>query len=250
MMYSSLLQGCKGIIHAFTDRHGGKSPAPYRSRNLAYHVGDDPRSVDLNHDRLAKELGYTRDRLVHMRQVHSDKVIVCTPDMNFDSRLECDALITDTPGQPLMVMAADCTPVLLHDPRQNLIAAIHAGRAGALGAIVTRTITTLQSAYGSDPEDLYAVLGPSIRACCYEVGETVAREVEAAGYALSLSQREAAWYLDVNAMLLTQLRRAGIREDRTEALPHCTACQVGNYFSYRAEKKRTGRQAGLIMLND
>ncbi|MEJ2499955.1 MAG: peptidoglycan editing factor PgeF [Campylobacterales bacterium] len=248
MITSVLLNREPQLLHAFTGRRGGVSGAPYTSLNLAYHVGDDPAAVDENHVLLGRKLGYAPRRLVHMRQVHSDRVIRCTPEMDFDARPECDALITNIAHQPLMVMVADCTPVLLYDPVHRAVAAVHAGRAGALKNIVAKTIGAMHSAYGSDAADLLAVLGPSIHVCCYEIGPEVAETVEASGFCYALSSREGRTYLDVNRILETQLRAEGVPPSHIDTIGLCTSCRNDRFFSYRADGGTTGRQAGIIML--
>ncbi len=247
MIRSSLLD-LPGLVHAFTDRTGGIGTPPYDTCNLALHVGDDPAVVLENHRRLAKRLGYDPALAVHMRQIHSDRIVRCDARMDFHTRPECDALITDLPGRPLIVMAADCTPVLLYDPRRRAAAAVHAGRAGAFSNIVGKTVQAMQRAFGSDPADLLAALGPAIKACCYAVGNTQADEARTLGYGFALHRLGEQAFLDIEAILRFQLRRAGVRAERTDVLPHCTACEHDRFFSYRAEGGTTGRQAGIIML--
>jgi len=248
MTTSPLLQNFPQLLHAFTDRHGGTGSGAYTSLNLAYHVGDDAAVVDANQLRLAQMLGYDPKRLVHMRQIHSDRIVVCTLQMDFDTRPECDALITNIPGQPLMVMVADCTPVLLYDPVRHATAAVHAGRAGALKNIVGKTVAAMQKVYGTQPGDLLAALGPSIHACCYEIGPEVAQEVKDAGFGEALQKSGGRDYLDVNRILVSQLRGAGVRPSHIDDTAECTSCRSDLLFSYRKEGGTTGRQAGIIML--
>ncbi len=249
MTRSDLLSRHRGLLHAFTDRSGGIGTAAYSSANLAYHVGDDPRHVDTNHTLLSGALEYDKNRLVHMRQVHSDMIVRCTADMDFGTRPECDALITDIPGQPLMVMTADCTPVLMYDPVRHAAAAVHAGRAGALKGIVSKTATALRKAYGCDPGDLRVALGPSVCPACYTVDAAIAATVETAGFGFALQpKKEDAFFLDINTILVHQLENAGVPPTHIDRLPCCTACESGRFFSYRAENGTTGRQAGIIML--
>jgi len=248
MTASALLESAPRLLHAFSDRSGGGSAAPYGSLNLAYHVGDDAPRVDANHARLAERLGYDPHRLVHMRQIHSDRIVRCTPDMDFDSRPECDALITDIVGQPLMVMVADCTPVLLYDPVHRAVAAVHAGRAGALQNIAGKTVDAMRAAFDTAPEDLLAALGPSIGVCCYEIGPETAEAVAAAGCAFALEPRGGRFRLDVNRILARQLEAAGVPPAQIDAPGVCTACGEERFFSYRAAGGTTGRQAGIIML--
>ncbi len=246
---SHRLQDFPQLIHAFTTRHGGVSKAPFDTHNLAFHVGDDANLVRENHALLAKELGYDLEKLVHMRQIHSDIIVTVDPEReNFDNPPECDALITDRPGIPLMVMTADCTPVLFFDPVQEVIAVAHAGRAGAIKGIVPKTIEKMCSAFGSRKEEIVVVLGPSIGGCCYEVGETIGQELLKSPDAFAVIQREGKYFLEVNAIIHNQLNEIGIPKEHVDDLNICNACENETYFSYRADRQSTGRIAGVIML--
>ena len=246
---SRLLQKHPQVSYAFTTRHGGMSQLPYSSNNLAFHVGDNADDVIKNHQKLAQKMGYDYLSLVHMRQIHSDKIfIVDTALHNFESPPECDALITDQPHIPLMVMTADCTPVLLFDSVQNVIAVAHAGRAGAVKGIVPKTIEKMGSDFGSKIEDITIVLGPSIHGCCYEVGEKIAKEVIAEGYDFAVITKEDNYYLEVNAIIHRQLHDIGVKKENIEDLGICNACENQDFFSYRADKQKTGRIAGVLLL--
>jgi len=184
-----------------------------------------------------------------MRQIHSDIIVVVDPEVdNFENPPECDALITDRPGIPLMVMTADCTPVLFFDPVRQVIAVAHAGRAGAVKGIVPKTIEKMCSEFGSRVEDITVVLGPSIGGCCYEVGEKIAQEVTEEGYGFAVINREGRYYLEVNAIIHRQLDAIGIKKEHIEDLGICNACENDTYFSYRADRQKTGRIAGVLML--
>ncbi|MDD2780996.1 MAG: peptidoglycan editing factor PgeF [Sulfuricurvum sp.] len=230
----------------FTTRHGGVSTAPYYSANLAFHVGDNPNDVLQNHDLLAHALGYDRQSLIHMRQIHSDRIVIVNEKLTFDTPPECDALITNRPNTPLMVMSADCTGILIYDPIQKVIAVVHAGRAGALNHILPKTIRKMEEAFGSLSKNLQIVLGPSIHGCCYEINKTIASECEEKGYGSALRKENKKVFLDVNTILLEQLKALLIKN--VEVLKHCTSCQCDEYFSYRAEAQHTGRLAGVIIL--
>jgi len=246
---SSLLSPYRQVVHTFTTRHGGVSKPPFDTNNLAFHVGDDAEEVIKNHRLLAQKLGYDLRRLVHMRQIHSDKIVIVDPAKeNFENPPECDALITDRPGIPLMVMTADCTPVMLFDPVQNVIAVVHAGRAGAIKGIVPKAIAQMQHSFASRRKDILVVLGPSIHSCCYEVGEEVAKEVTDAGFGYAVVKREDRFYLEINAIIKRQLEETGITKEQTEDLEICNACEHKEFFSYRADRQKTGRIAGVLML--
>ncbi|MEN8148009.1 MAG: peptidoglycan editing factor PgeF [Campylobacterota bacterium] len=244
-----ILQKFPQVSHIFTTRHGGLSQAPFSSNNLAFHVGDNTDDVIRNHQKLAQQMEYDYPSLIHMRQIHSDKVVTVDSALHhFDSPPECDALITDEPNTPLMVMTADCTPVLLFDSVQNVIAVVHAGRVGAVKGIVPKTIEKMCHNFGSKIEDINVLLGPSIHGCCYEVGETIAREVIGEGYGFAVITKEDSYYLEVNAIIKKQLEAIGIKKEKLEDLNICNACENQDFFSYRADKQKTGRIAGVLML--
>lgn len=244
----SLLSPFTNVTAAFTTRHGGISEAPYTSANFAFHVGDNPSDVLKNHDTLAHILTYERSRLVHMRQIHSDRIIAVDETYTFDTPPECDALITDTLNLPIMVMSADCTPIILYDPIRHACATIHAGRSGALGEILPKTIKAMEQQFGSLRENLHVIMGPSIHGCCYEINETIADETDAQGYSAALHRRDDKVFLDVNTILLQQLEALSINPSHIEMIEHCTSCKNDEYFSYRADRQKTGRIAGLIIL--
>jgi YfiH family protein len=247
-LQSILLQNYPGVTHAFTTRREGVSKQPYNSNNLAFHVGDKEKDVLLNHAALAKALGYDLDALIHMRQIHSDRVVIVDETFTFDDPPECDALIAGIVNKPLMVMTADCTPLLLYDPHQHVIAAIHAGRAGAFKNIVAKSISKMREHFHSRPSDILAILGPSIGVCCYEVNETINDEAHALGLGYAMQKRQNKFYLDVNRILKAQLNASGVSYEHTEDLNRCTSCENNTFFSYRADGQQTGRMAGIIFM--
>lgn len=233
--YSQNLSHFKNVLHAFTTKESG---------NLAFHVGDDPQIVQINHELLGVALGYEKEKLVYMKQIHSDLVHVVT-DEDFSTPPTCDALITNKKALPLMVMVADCSPVLLYDARQKVVAAVHAGRAGAFQNILKNTLALMAQEFGSKADNIYATIGASIGVCCYEVGVEIDKEAKALGLEYAMQKREKRFYLDVNAILKEQLLECGVAN--IEMLELCTCCKKEELFSYRAEMQ-TGRFAGVIML--
>jgi len=244
----SLLSPFTNVTAVFTTRHGGVSKVPYTSANLAFHVGDNPDDVVQNHDLLARSLGYERNRLIHMRQIHSDRIVVADETYTFDAPPECDALITNVQNTPLMVMSADCTPILVYDPLNRVIGAVHAGRAGALNAILPKTLERMAQIYGTAIDDVRISMGPSIHGCCYEINPDIAAEVEEKGYYEALRREGEKLFLDVNTVLRQQLSALNMPLKHIEIINECTACRHDTYFSYRADRQHTGRIAGVILL--
>ena len=232
----------------FTTRHGGISQPPYNALNLAFHVGDKDEDVLENHRILGEMLHYDFNKLIHMNQIHSDIIAVVDSTMNFRSPPQCDALITNNVEIPLMVMSADCTPVLIYDPVNHAVGVVHAGRAGALNGILPKTIDAMETRFNTPLSHLQIVLGPAIHGCCYEINENIATEVKEKGFEDALVYQNETVFLDVNTILYIQLRAMGIASDQIETASECTACHSDTYFSYRADHQHTGRIAGVIVL--
>ncbi len=248
--HQNLLSKYTNLTSVFTTREGGRSQKPYESNNLAFHVGDKEEDVLRNHRMLARPLRYNPANLVHMRQIHSTKVHLVSENDNFENPPECDALITNILNKPLMVMTADCVPILIYDDTEKTIAVVHAGREGALNNIVKNTVEALNTHFNSQAENLVIVLGPSIHVCCYEIGEDLAKTIEKTEYASALEFRDEKTYLNVPSIILSQLEQLGVKKENIESLEICSACQNDTYFSYRADNQTTGRNAGILMLKD
>ena len=120
----------------FTNRHGGFSHGDYSSWNLASHVGDDPVTVELNRAKLREQVG----NFAVMSQVHGDTVIVIS-EVPAEAPI-ADALITGNPDLALVVMVADCIPLLLRSEKS--VAAVHVGRAGLMNSIAVKTVARMR----------------------------------------------------------------------------------------------------------
>ncbi len=237
------------LLHAVTTRHGGVSRPPWATLNLASTRGDDPAAVDENHNRLCRALGVARADLVTGFLTHTDTVQVVT-DADKGARFrDTDALVTATPGVPLILRFGDCVPILFYDPRRRAIGIAHAGWRGTLKLITQRTAQTMVDALGCRGEDIQAAIGPSIGPCCYEVGPEVVAQTrvvfgaQAEHVLVDVNGRQ---HLDLWAANRVQLEAIGVRQVETAGV--CTACQVADYFSHRAERGDTGRFAAVIAL--
>ena len=233
-----------GVRGVFTTRAGGESLAPYAELNLASHVGDDPRTVVANRAAVAAAVGLAPERLVFMDQVHGNDVVLV--DGPRETPPVADAVVTRTPDLGLVVMVADCVPVLLGDPVAGVVAAAHAGRKGLELGVVGATLRVMQEC-GAAPERIRAWLGPSIGACCYEVPEQMQRDVAAlAPGAVADGGRTRAGTpsLDLRAGVAAELAGLGVvGVGRTGG---CTNDDT-DFFSYRRDRV-TGRFAGLVWL--
>lgn len=233
-----------------TTRHGGTSLPPYNSLNLSTSVGDDPAAVRENSLRLHRALRLDPSATVDARQAQAADVAVITAAERGMRMNQVDALVTDAPGVPLMLRFADCVPILLYDSLHHAIAVVHAGWRGTVAKVVANTVHAMIRAYGSEPRDILACIGPSIGPCCYEIGPEVRTRVKEA-------------FSDSGDLLITQdgsvrfdlwkanasvLREMGVRE--IEIAEICTADNTGDLYSWRRENARTGRFAAVITLNE
>lgn len=229
----------RGIGVAVTDRFGGVSAPPYNELNLADHVGDEPAAVSRNRERVRDALTGTSRSIVTMQQVHGSHVEVVEEVPAQPP--EADALVTAAPGLALLVLVADCTPVLLWDRRARVIGAVHAGRRGLEAGVLPAAIEAM-CGLRARPERIYAVVGPSVCAEHYEVPAEMRDEVARAVPESAATTSSGAPALDIRAGLLAQLHRSGLR--RWTVMPHCTA-ESDRYYSYRRDGV-TGRFAGVV----
>ncbi|GAC1346521.1 MAG: peptidoglycan editing factor PgeF [Acetobacteraceae bacterium] len=155
------------LRHGFFTRRGGASSGPFASLNCSLSGQDDPDAVRANRAAVARSLGTEPDRLVGLTQVHGPDVVTVETPWPAGAGPRADAIVTRTPGIAIGVITADCTPVLLADPRAGVIGAVHAGWRGALAGVLEATIAAMQRLGATS---ITAAIGPCIRQPSYEVG--------------------------------------------------------------------------------
>ena len=208
--------------------------------------------------RLADTLGVRR--ILTLTQIHGRNVVaVRRGESNPRGKPEADILVSNDPDVAIAVRAADCVPLLLGDSKTGAVAAVHAGWRGTAAGAATAAVEALGREFGTRPEDLVAAIGPSIGACCYEVGPELVDAFAAAGHARHLIDR---WFatppprrgssepsplrLDVAGANRDQLVLAGVAESNIHMSGLCTAMHLDLLTSFRAEKEDAGRLAGVI----
>jgi len=225
----------------FSTRAGGRSGGPYASLNLGGHVGDEPAHVAANRDLLATACGLAPGALVVMQQVHGAGVAV-VDGPSPEGVPGVDALVTGTPGLGLVVLAADCLPVLLADPVAGVVAVAHAGRQGLVAGVLQAAVAAM-TGLGAVPSRTSAVVGPSACPRCYEVPLAMADAVEAAVPGTRATTSAGTPSVDLAAGARSLLRAAGLRS--VAVVGGCTLEQPERWFSYRRDGV-TGRHAGLV----
>ncbi|WP_127784705.1 peptidoglycan editing factor PgeF [Rhodococcus sp. X156] len=232
------------VRRVVTTRAGGSSVGPYASFNFGDHVGDDPAAVAANRLRLAEGIGLPADRLVWMEQVHGRSVAVVDGPQPHPVPAT-DGLVTAERNLALVVLAADCTPVLLSDDTAGVVAAVHAGRVGARIDIVAATLAAMRSA-GAVTERIAALLGPAACGQCYEVPAHMRDDVEAHLPGSASRTRAGTPGLDIRAGLRRSLLEHGVAGVAVDQ--RCTM-ESAELFSHRRGAP-TGRLAGVIWSED
>lgn len=230
------------IRRVVTTRSGGVSKGPYESFNLGDHVGDDEKAVMANRVRLAEGIGLGPERLVWMEQVHGRTV--ATVDGPQGEPLEAtDAVVTKQAGLGLVVLTADCVPVLLGDQEAGVVGAVHAGRVGARVGVVVEALKAMM-ALGAELERIEVLLGPSVCGECYEVPADMQKDVEKHLPGSASKSRKGTPALDLRAGLWNQLASAGVGKIGVD--PRCTF-EERDLFSHRREAP-TGRLASVVWI--
>lgn len=222
--------------HGFSTRHGGVSKAPFDSLNLGG-SDDEPVNIESNRKIALRELGLSVNRLSILKQVHGNNVIIggCGTST-------ADGQVSNEKGIILVVQAADCYPILFHDPVGKVIGAAHAGWRGTVSGVAHNTISKMVE-LGSDPSDIQIAIGPGISQKNFEVGEEVINQFLDSGFPPSIIQGRNIDLIEANCF---KLIRAGIKKENIYVLNRDTF--DSEFFSYRRDKGLTGRMWGLIAL--
>ncbi|GLV14583.1 laccase domain protein [Alicyclobacillus hesperidum] len=246
-----------GVCAMFLFRHDDAWPAV--ERDVSYVGRIDPNDAAANRSWFLERLQLPSDCASFVRQVHGTDVIDVTRSMatrvadHAAVRPEGDAQVTRDVGVVLGILVADCAPVLFYDPVQRVVAAAHSGWRGTVKGISRAVVARMVNEYGSHVGDIRAAIGPCIRRCCYEVDETVAREVRGTHMERALLTRfgrdEKYWFSLPDAVRI-DLIHAGLRPEHVDDCGLCTACRNQHLFSHRREQGQAGRQMAIIALTD
>jgi len=237
-----------GLLHGFVGRRGGKSVGPYASLNTSYRAGDDNKIVSQNVCDMKLAVGIHDGGIITMKQVHGDHIVE-VKDTNIKEAGEADGMVTEKANAFLSVLTADCVPILFVVPEKKLVAAVHAGWRGTVAGIAEKMIRQLEEKYGVAADEIEAALGPSIGSCCYEVKNDVTEPLREkwghlAGSGIEL--RDGKSFVDLRRLNRAILEHAGVPAQQVFQVGPCTSCAKEDFFSYRRERKETGRQISFI----
>ncbi|ANQ49225.1 peptidoglycan editing factor PgeF [Flammeovirga sp. MY04] len=245
------------LHHFITTRNGGVSQVPFDSLNLGNLAHDKKEDVQENRKRVKEALGC--DHLFIGDQQHTNTIGIIKED-NLEDLIssplpfpKTDGLITNVKGVGLVTLAADCTPILLFDPIQKVIGAIHSGWKGTELKILTKGIEVMINEFGCLPSDIKVCFGPFIKKETYEIGLEVAKLFEEAypeiiDQVLSKHPDVQKRYLDITACQKYQCKINGILEQNIEFMPINTYTDRRFFSARKASPNQTGRFGGAIVL--
>lgn len=248
------------VIHAVSTRFGGNSQAPFDGLNLALHVNDNKADVLENRRLFCTGLNLKPSCMTTCQQVHGNKVTCVTESqigagaLSFENTIaNTDTLITNLSNVALTLFFADCTPIMIYDPTHHAIGIAHGGWRGTASEISLHTLDMMNKQFNTNPIDCLASVGPTIGFCCYEIGEDVAeifKNLYKQNSHLILNQDDTTqkYHLDLQKANVLTLQKAGLKADNIDTANICTACNSKIFFSYRADKGKTGRIACSITL--
>jgi hypothetical protein len=240
VLVPEIFSGYSYMCSGMSTKTGGKITAGF-AMNLSYTVGDDPAIVELNRDTFFSQFGIFKSNLAIPVQSHSANVRRVAIPGTYDN---CDGLITDAKGVALVVTVADCVPILLFDPRKNVVGALHAGWRGTAQSIVRQAIQIMHEEYKTDSKNVLAFIGPSAGSCCYEVSREVAVKFENK----IVSYDHTKVFIDLKKENEAQLQQQGLAVGNIEISNHCTICEKQLFHSYRRDGTKSGRMMAFIYL--
>lgn len=239
----------EGVRAFSTMRAEGESQGTYAHFNINPHCGDNPEHAEKNLESLCGMLGIEAKNLVMPHQTHGTCVrqvgreLLDMPQQVRQMVLEgVDALITNVQGACIGVSTADCIPMLLYDPDHHATAAIHAGWRGTVKRIAQKTVAHMCKAFGTNPQNLRAVIAPGISLHAFEVGDEVYQAFAEAAFDMqAIAQRYEEWHINLPLCNQLQLEAVGVAPQNIHATNICTYQCHNDFFSARRLGIHSGR---------
>lgn len=224
---------------------------------LYWREGDDLQQAEAATRAFTAQLGSDLSHIVMPHQEHTVRVHAVTEkdwgkSVDRSAFPATDGLITDVPDTLLMVYTADCLPLFFLDPVKRAAGLSHSGRRGTVGGIGLATVKAMEEAYGSRPEDILCVIGPSICGSCYEVGDEIHEEMtETWGTARTdevMAQIGGRWHLDLHRAAEMTLLKAGLKPEHIAVTDVCTRCSCDSLYSLRGDGRIVNQIASALRL--
>jgi len=248
------------IAHFCTTRHGGVSVGNFASLNLSPFSGDDINNVAQNIDILSEIIDFDKKKLALPYQNHGCEIRIIDDNYFQLTDIEqkeylfgVDALISNSKNICIGVTTADCVPILLYDPKKQVIAVAHAGWRGTCDRIAEKTILIMQEHFKCEAINLHVVIGPSISQEFYNVGEELVHNFSDSGFPKSLIFKIKDDKILLNLWEANKwlIEKMGVPANQIEICGICTYSELENFFSARRLGIKSGRMlSGIILKNE
>lgn len=240
-----LIDSLDALDYIFTTRHGGVSDGDLSSLNLGTRRSDKKENVLENYKRVCNAVNIDYTKCVLAKQTHTTNIRVVTETdagkglVRESDIQDTDGLVTNVPRLPLVIFYADCVPILLFDPKQKVLACLHAGWRGTVNKIAARGVDIMKNVFNCG--DIYAAIGPSIGPCCFETGIDTADIFDKNGFENFIEYKNEKAFVDLWSVNAEILKNSGVKNISTAKM--CTVCGCDEFFSHRGCGASTGRMA-------
>ena len=230
------------VKNCITLKHGGVSKGEYESLNFRTLGKDKIENVLENLNRVKKSVGFSN--VYKGTQAHTDRVIILDEsnknEYSFEkqNKEEVDGYITNTKNIATLITTADCNPIIIYDPKNNVVANVHAGWKGVINKIYINAINLMKEEFNSNVKDLIVCIGPSIRKCCFTSQEESFKEkfTQVFNYEdeyLSYDKDNITFHIDLITILKHELKYVGVEDRNIYVADICTRCNTDDFYSYR-----------------
>ena len=252
MFFSKKLKEFKNINHCFFSRKNGCSEGYYDSLNCGLGSSDSKENVIKNLEIVSQKIGCKNESLITLNQIHSNKVIYFEDKNSLQNKLTGDAIITKVKNIGVGILTADCAPILLYDPKKNIIGCIHSGWKGALNGIIKNTFKKLNE-INSKNSDLTVVIGPCIKKENYKVkidfyNKFVNQDLKNKIFFEKFDNES--YIFDLRGFVNNEIESFNVKN--IENIDMDTYSEEQNFFSYRRSKIRKendyGRCISVILM--
>ena len=220
----------------------------FTTRDLCICDKENDKNIEIlnNREIISEYLKIDKNKFIYPEQTHSANINIAIETNK--SYPDCDALILTEKNIGIFLNFADCTPIILYDEIQNIGAIVHAGWRGTVQKIAPLTIQKLHEDFGSKPENIVAVIGPTIGFCCYNVGQDVYNKLSktVTNFNGLFEIRNGDFFVDLKEINKRQLEEVGVKN--FDICPYCTVHNNDLFFSYRNENGTGKRHSAILRL--
>ena len=246
-----------GLKHCITLRYGGVSSGIYDSLNFGLKGNDLKENVFENLNRVSKSLNIDPQNVYKATQNHTDNILVLNSENKEEYKFDVgdkidenyDAYIVKEKDIATLVTTADCNPIIVFDPVNNIVANIHSGWKGTTKKIYLKTCEKMIKEFGSNPSDLIVCIGPSIRKCCFSSEEQEFKNIftniwKNENEYITYEKNSNRFHIDLIYLIKNDLEGIGIKNIVVADI--CTVCNSDDFFSYRVARKNNQEGYGLM----